>query len=151
LDWEFDSARRCRRRTRQILNLLDTWSHAMTTSTHPITANRLARVTLAMCASTVFAVGTMSASAGTPPADVPRVIVDYSDLNLATEHGAHRLYQRISTAARQVCPPDTSVGARVASIARQCVSDAIARAVNEVNNPRVAELGAARMRRSGHG
>jgi UrcA family protein len=121
----------------------------MTTSTHPVPANRFVCATLAMCASSLFAASAMSARAETPSTDVPRVVVDYSDLNLATEQGAHRLYQRISSAARQVCPDATTVSARVAGAARRCISDAIARAVGEVNSPRVAELDAAR--RSKHG
>src|SRR5579871_5165807 len=35
--------------------------------------------------------------------EVPSVTVRYGDLNLATEAGAHKLYQRLSAAAQEVC------------------------------------------------
>jgi len=122
----------------------------MNLSIHTVSSKRLARAALAVVASTLFAANAFSATAELSSGDVPRVVVDYSDLRLETEHGARVLYQRISSAARQVCPGESSRDLRVAANARTCMSQAIARAVSEVNHPRLAALDAARARRSKH-
>jgi UrcA family protein len=83
--------------------------------------------------------------------DAPSVAVSYSDLNLATEEGALTLYKRIVSAARQVCPLDTGPNMRLVRQARECVNDAIARAVNDIQSPRLAELSASRARRVDRG
>ena len=77
-------------------------------------------------------------------ADVPKLEVSYTDLDIATEQGARALYRRISTAARQVCPRgEGSIVPKLNDISRTCIRDAIARAVREVNSPRLAEVEAA--------
>jgi UrcA family protein len=74
-------------------------------------------------------------------ADVPKLEVSYTDLDIATEQGARALYRRISTAARQVCPQgEGSIIPKLNDISRTCIRDAIARAVHEVNSPRLAEV-----------
>ena len=74
-------------------------------------------------------------------ADVPTLEVSYTDLDIATEQGARALYRRISTAARQVCPRgEGSIVPKLNDISRTCIRDAIARAVREVNSPRLAEV-----------
>jgi UrcA family protein len=80
--------------------------------------------------------------------DVPKIEVKYTDLNLATDQGAHELYRRIATAARQVCPRlEGSIIPKVAEISRTCMRESIARAVREVNSPRLAEVEAAELAR----
>jgi len=68
----------------------------------------------------------------------PSVAVSYGDLNLSTDAGAKALYQRISKAARQVCPDVYSRDLRMASAAKQCQLAAVAEAVREVNNSKLA-------------
>jgi UrcA family protein len=84
------------------------------------------------------------AHAATPDADVPSASVSYSDLNLSTEQGSRVLYQRIVSAAQQVCPSSTGPDARQLAKSRQCVADAIERAVSDVKNPKLAAVLAAR-------
>jgi UrcA family protein len=79
------------------------------------------------------------------------VSVSYSDLNLATEQGNLALYKRIVSAARQVCPTNTGPNARLAAEAQQCVDQAVARAVKDVQSAKLAELQATRVRRADRG
>jgi UrcA family protein len=85
-----------------------------------------------------------AAGAATPDSDVPTVVVKYSDLTLETDGGVNQLYRRIVSAAKQVCPdyPLHDLGAQ-----RQvevCRSQAIARAVRQIDNARLAALYATR-------
>ena len=74
-------------------------------------------------------------------ADVPKLEVSYTKRDIATEQGARALYRRIATAARQVCPRgEGSIVPKLNDISRTCIRDAIARAVREVNSPRLAEV-----------
>jgi UrcA family protein len=91
------------------------------------------------------------ATAATPLDGSPTVSVSYSDLNLATEEGTLALYQRIVSAARQVCPVNSGPNARLAAQARQCVDEAVARAVKDVQSPKLAELQATRARKTARG
>jgi len=80
----------------------------------------------------------------------PSVAVPYGDLNLTTERGADTLYARLTAAARQVCAAD---GVDIRNLqayaaARACESQAIARAVHEVQAPKVAARLAARHEQS---
>jgi UrcA family protein len=76
---------------------------------------------------------------------VPSIAVSYDDLNLATSAGVDALYHRISVAARSVCanPDIRDLGAVAA--AQNCRLDAVARAVRDVNNPKLATVHAARV------
>ena len=77
---------------------------------------------------------------------VPSVAVPYGDLNLTTERGADTLYARLTAAARQVCAADglDIRNLQVYAAARSCEAQAIARAVHEVQAPKVAARLAAR-------
>lgn len=125
----------------------------MTSHTHrsnePARATRIVgRAALAVVASSLLALSSSPASAGTPSeaSDAPSVSVSYGDLNLATEEGTLALYKRIVSAARQVCPADAGPNVRLLAIARRCVDEAVARAVSDIRSPRLAELQAARAR-----
>ena len=81
-----------------------------------------------------------SAYAAAPTDPSPSVQVSYHDLNLATEHGTQTLYGRIVSAAHKVCAArDIRILAAVAA-ARACEAQAIAQAVRDVNNPRLAAV-----------
>jgi UrcA family protein len=95
----------------------------------------------------ISAVATV-ARAQTEASDAPQVRVNYTQAELSTEQGARSLYRRIAAAARQVCPGEGEVGLHAALLRQRCVTDAIARAVRDVNNPLLARLeAAARTRR----
>ena len=105
-----------------------------------LTTLRAAFVGLAACAATV---GTLPASAGPAYGTVPTVHVRYDDLDLQSDAGTLSLYRRISQAARSVCPDADSRDLLARSRSNQCQADAIARAVTDVNSPRLAQLVAA--------
>ncbi len=87
------------------------------------------------------------AQATTTGDDVPTMVVQYGDLNLATEAGARTLYRRLATAARQVCPFEDSKSPREMAYNNTCRAQAIARAVHEINSPQLAALHSDRSRR----
>jgi UrcA family protein len=92
----------------------------------------------------VAAVASAASFAGTSGADAPSVSVRYDDLNLSTTAGVDKLYRRITSAARDVCPDIYSRDTHVVLIAQRCQAAAITKAVSQVNNPGLAMLHAAR-------
>lgn len=85
------------------------------------------------------------ARAATPDAG-PSVTVSFADLNLASPKGIDTLYARVSAAAHQVCAPG-GVDIRdlqATAVERACVSNAIANAVRDLPDARVASSLAAR-------
>lgn len=87
------------------------------------------------------------AQAATPGAGVPQVAVSYGDLNVASDVGVRELYKRIALAAAQVCPYPHSRDLAQVAVNYRCRDAAIARAVHEVNSPRLAALRADRAKR----
>lgn len=61
--------------------------------------------------------------------------VSYDDLDLNREPGARKLYQRIKTAAENVCAPFNGRGLSQYMNQANCVASAIERAVKQVNEP----------------
>ena len=62
-------------------------------------------------------------------------LVQYSDLNLNSHEGIARLYQRIESAAREVCASDRSTRALADwSQARSCAKASLSRAVAQIDN-----------------
>lgn len=112
--------------------------------------SKLTRPATMLCLTAALAVSG-SALAGTPTHGldaVPSVTVRYDDLNLSTDRGTSVLYARIANAAKQVCPDAYSRDLDVVSAARACQAKAIAKAVQEVNSPKLALVYEARL---GHG
>lgn len=72
--------------------------------------------------------------------DAPAKVVRYGDLNLTTDGGARVLLERIQLAADTVCPAadNRDLGRFMAH--RRCVRLAIAQAVQQVGNARVAAV-----------
>jgi UrcA family protein len=90
----------------------------------------------------VMAAGAAGAAASDN--DPPRVVVKYSDLSLATDSGVNQLYRRIVYAAKRVCP-DAPI--RDFALMRQveaCRNQAVAGAVRQIDNSRLAALHASR-------
>jgi UrcA family protein len=108
----------------------------MTSATSSIRAVLRASAALSAC----LILGA-SATAYAAPADpVPSARVNYHDLNLATEQGTQALYERIVSAARKVCAvSDIRILSEVAA-AHVCRAQAIARAVRDVDSPRLAAV-----------
>jgi UrcA family protein len=95
----------------------------------------------------VMAVG--AASAASPDSDVPTVVVKYSEQSLATDGGVNDLYRRITNAAKQVCPSTSSIREfRVLRRVEECRDQAVARAIRQIDNSRLAALYAAHSKNS---
>lgn len=81
-----------------------------------------------------------AAAAATPDDPLPGIAVKYDPQSLTTDMGAKAVYQRLVKAAEAVCP-DPFTGSRLVSNAtEQCRQRAIARAVRQINSPRLAAL-----------
>jgi UrcA family protein len=79
---------------------------------------------------------------------VPTLVVRYTTDALATDSGAKGLYRRLARAAEEVCPSPTNAHLLNRAIAK-CRADAIAGAVNKINNQRLAAVHAAASAKSG--
>lgn len=96
--------------------------------------------TAVLVGSSLLSTLAVAANSVTLSDEVPTVTVRYGDLNLASEAGARKLYQRLSVAAQEVCPAQDAHSLALLSYNRTCRANAIARAVHEINSPRLAAL-----------
>ena len=71
-------------------------------------------------------------------------IVQYGDLNLANPQAVKRLYDRIVTAANEVCGREDERSLDTFAHHRTCTQQSITRAVAAVGNPALAALHAAK-------
>jgi UrcA family protein len=90
-------------------------------------------------------VGVGQASAATPEGDVPTIVVRYQDLDPSQARDAARLYQRIESAAQQVCSYYQPVGPAGMQQYRACVDSAIASAVAHVRSEEVTQIREAKL------
>jgi UrcA family protein len=105
--------------------------------------NRSALFT-ALTACIAIGAGAAVAHAAGPSAGAPAVKVGYRDLNLATDAGNSALYARLEKAAAKVCVVDDIRDLAAVAARSACEQQAIARAVREINSPRLAALHTAR-------
>jgi UrcA family protein len=112
------------------------------TSLKQVAVSRPKITLLMVLCGVVGMAATGAVSAASVADDVPSLVVRYSPAALATDTGARSLYHRIVKAAEQVCPvtPGTHFIAR--GIA-ECRAQSVARAVHQINNPRLVALYAA--------
>jgi UrcA family protein len=108
------------------------------------TAGSRARVALVLLGSLAGVMAAGAAGAATPDSDVPSVVVKFDDLTLDTDSGVNRLYRRIVFAAKQVCSNGDMRGLHSHQQAEQCRRQAVARAIQQIDNPRLAALHAVR-------
>ena len=106
----------------------------------------LAAALITLVATSAYAGAACETQVSSAKSDVPSVVVNYGDLNLATAEGNRVLYRRIVAAAAKVCPAITPPGSRIASGDRSCMDEAISRAVNDTQSAQLAELLASRSR-----
>jgi UrcA family protein len=110
-----------------------------------------ARAGLAAVAGCLFATAMSGAAfaADAHSTDAPpSVRVNYAGLDLTSDQGARILYQRIAAAAERVCPSVDSRDLAAVQADRVCRHKAIADAIAQVGNPKLAALLAARTERS---
>lgn len=80
------------------------------------------------------------ASAAQTSDEIPQTAVYYSMLDLSTDQGTHALYRRLVSAARAVCPGYDSRDLAAVAQSRACQRDAVARAVVQIGNARLASV-----------
>ena len=90
----------------------------------------------------VWAAG--AATAASLDSDAPSVVVKYSLDSLASDRGVNELYRRITSAAKQVCPDVSIRDLSAKQHVNECRAQAIARAIQKVDNSRLAALHAGR-------
>jgi UrcA family protein len=110
---------------------------------HLITArapSSRAKFALLMLGSVAAVLGLGAASAATPNSDVPSIVVKFSELSLSTDAGVNELYRRLTVAAKQVCPITEIRDLQSVRLAEQCRDQAVARAIQKIDNSRLAAL-----------
>jgi UrcA family protein len=73
----------------------------------------------------------------------PRLVVQYTDLNLTTAEDARRLYSRLKAASRAVCSDFLSRELNRLPLRKECYAKALDNAVANVNHATVSALHAA--------
>ena len=89
------------------------------------------------------------ATAAEPTAAAPQVTLYYSLRDLTSERGTRALYARIVTAAQSVCPGWDSLDLDAVTASRQCQRQAVARAVGQIGDARLASVQARALARRG--
>jgi len=110
-------------------------------------------------ALTSLAVGTLAtaallasptiATAAQPDVSVLQAKVYYSFKDLATDQGTRALYARITSAARSVCPGYDSQDLGTYADSRACQRQAVARAIRQIGNARLAAVHSHKLARHG--
>ena len=92
--------------------------------------------------------GAGAASAAGSASDELTVVVRYSAQSLTTDNGVNELYHRIVRAAKQVCPDASILDLRVQQQVKVCRDQAVARAIRNIDNSRLAALHATNSKNS---
>ena len=74
---------------------------------------------------------------------VPKLEVEYSDLDLTSAQGVQALHRRLMAAAEQVCPHADGRVLQAKAAARECGQQALDHAVRTIGSPELAALHAA--------
>lgn len=82
------------------------------------------------------------ASASQPAATGLQTNVYYDLRDLSTERGTRAVYRRIVAAAQEVCPGYDSLNPSAVAASQECQRRAVARAVGEIGNARLAAIDA---------
>jgi UrcA family protein len=99
---------------------------------------RMSSVAVAALLLAAVAPNAFAANTNDSPGDSVSRIVRFGDLNLNTEEGARTLYHRIQGAAGRVCREAT--GRDGISWYWKCYENAVANAVNKVNNSHLTAM-----------
>jgi len=89
------------------------------------------------------------ATAAQPSVDVLQTTVYYSYSDLNSDRGTRALYQRIASAAREVCPGYNSPDLAAVADSRLCQQEAVARAVRQVGSAHLAAVYSQKLPRRG--
>ena len=95
------------------------------------------RTTLLMMALGVASNGALASDLAMPAL---QKTVSFADLDLSRTEGAEALYQRLRSAARQVCAPADGKSLAQKQRYRACVSEAVSNAVVQIDAPLVTDV-----------
>src|SRR5882757_8943812 len=109
------------------------------TSTHVVVSRPKVTLLMILCGM-VGATAAGAVSAATSDDDLPQIVIKYDAASLSDDEGAQALYHRIVNAAKQVCPGENERDLRRLELIRECRRQSIARAVHQINNPRLAQV-----------
>jgi UrcA family protein len=99
------------------------------------------KITLMMLMCGIVSAASVGAvSAATTDDDVRTITVRYNPASLETDHGAQALYRRLVKAAIEVCSQGAGNPRFISDAVRHCREQSIARAVFQINNPRLAAV-----------
>ena len=116
------------------------------TSMKQVAVSRPKITLLMVLCGVVGAAASGAVSAASVADDVARQVVKYSPATLNSDAGARSLYHRIVKAAEEVCP--VTPGSRfVTTAVAECRAQSVARAVHQIDSPRLAALYAASSQR----
>lgn len=99
----------------------------------------------AVLASSILAFAALAAQAADP--EVSTFKVHYADLNLDREAGVAALFERLRVAAKRVCSDAVSQLLSSRKAYAECIEQAIATAVVQINRPTVSKYVAQRLRK----
>lgn len=93
----------------------------------------------------VLGAGFLASAIAAPPSlyDEVAVKVEYADLNIHNEAGARVLYQRLKSAAEDVCDYDAYRKNRSTShysATKECFEEALTQAVNEIDSDALKDI-----------
>jgi UrcA family protein len=108
-------------------------------ATHHTTASAI-KLALGLTAACLLSTVSVQAVNAASVGDTPRLVVKYDPQSLATESGVRTLYRRLESAAREVCPEQSTQGLIKSAAATQCEKELVTRAVRQINNSRLAEI-----------
>jgi UrcA family protein len=93
--------------------------------------------------ASLIAIGGLAPAIYAAPAGMtPRVVVKYDAAQAETQAGALELYNRLSAAAKDVCPSDVTGGLNKEVLVHQCQREALAHAVAAIHTRRLVEIAA---------
>jgi UrcA family protein len=112
------------------------------TSMKQVAVSRPKITLLMVLCGVVGAAASGAVSAASVADDVPRQVVKFSPAALNSDAGVRSLYHRIVKAAEEVCPV-TYGTLFVPRAVAECRAESVARAVHQIDSPRLAALYAA--------
>ncbi len=105
-----------------------------------IRSSRVLIALIALGATSTLAVTVQAATPSADNADVPSVIVRYSELDASSSDGARHLYARLKAAARTVCTPLEGRSLAQKESYDRCYNTALEAAVTKVDHETLSAL-----------
>ena len=102
------------------------------------------KIALLALASVAGIMGFGTGAAASPGIEVHQTVVQYNPASLANDAGVNDLYRRITVAAKLVCPDVSYRDFDAQYQVAQCRAQAVARAIRQIDNSRLAAVHAVR-------